>query len=231
MPTANDRYARQNGLVPTSRAQEVLVTVIGVGAVGRQIALQLASIGVQHMTLIDHDLVEDTNIVTQGYFVTDVGKHKVNALSDTLERINPDIDLTTYGLRYARGIPTGEVVFCAVDSIDARSEIWAALTSVDRPSGMRFWADTRMLGETIRIMTADADKPGSYEAYARTLFVQADAQVGRCTARSTIYAASLAASLAVHQFTRWLRHYPLDNDLLFNLLASELTVGGIEEPA
>jgi hypothetical protein len=38
--------------------------------------------------------------------------------------------------------------------------------------------------------------------YLTTLFAPADAQAGACTARSTLYVASLAAALMVHQFTR-----------------------------
>jgi len=50
-----------------------------------------------------------------------------------------------------------------------------------------------------------------------------EAQPGRCTARSTLYVASIAAGLMIHQFTRWLRGLPIEPDLSFNLLASELT--------
>jgi sulfur carrier protein ThiS adenylyltransferase len=47
---------------------------------------------------------------------------------------------------------------------------------------------------------------------------------GRCTARSTIYSASIAAGLMTHQFTRWLRGIPVDCDVSLNLLAGELAV-------
>lgn len=79
-----------------------------------------------------------------------------------------------------------------------------------------------MLAETIRVLTV-ADHQGRPH-YPTTLFRQADAQTGRCTARSTIYSASIAAGLMLHQFSRWLRGQPIDADVSFNLLASELTV-------
>ena len=41
-----DRFARQQDLVPQDRLAELNATVIGVGAIGRQVALQLAAIGV-----------------------------------------------------------------------------------------------------------------------------------------------------------------------------------------
>jgi molybdopterin-synthase adenylyltransferase len=74
----------------------------------------------------------------------------------------------------------------------------------------------------MRVLTV-ADDTGRTH-YPTTLFAAAEAQAGRCTARSTIYAATIAAGLMVHQFARWLRRLPLDADLSLNLLASELTV-------
>ena len=79
-----------------------------------------------------------------------------------------------------------------------------------------------MLAETIRILSVAEDQGRSH--YPSTLFQQAEAQTGQCTARSTIYSASIAAGLMLHQFARWLRSQPIDADLSLNLLASELTV-------
>ena len=79
-----------------------------------------------------------------------------------------------------------------------------------------------MLGEVIRVLAAcDAN---DFSKYAGTLFPQADAQQGSCTSGSTIYAASIAAGIMVHQFTRWLRGIPVDCDTTLNLLAGEWTV-------
>ena len=79
-----------------------------------------------------------------------------------------------------------------------------------------------MLGEIIRVLVA-ADSRGRTH-YPTTLFSQSDAEPGRCTARSTIYAASIAAGLMVHQFTRWLRDLPTDADTTLNLLGGEMSV-------
>jgi sulfur carrier protein ThiS adenylyltransferase len=86
-------------------------------------------------------------------------------------------------------------VFCCVDSISARAAIWRSVVS-----RCLFWADGRMLGEVIRVLAADNAK--GFSRYADTLFPQSDAQRGSCTSRSTIYAASIAAGLMVHQLTR-----------------------------
>jgi sulfur carrier protein ThiS adenylyltransferase len=79
-----------------------------------------------------------------------------------------------------------------------------------------------MLAEVIRVL-AVADGAGR-DHYPTTLFARAEATPGRCTARSTIYTASIAAGIMVHQFTRWLRSIPVDRDTSLNLLAGEWTV-------
>ena len=52
--TAN-RFARQADLVPQDPLNTLTATVIGVGAIGRQVALQLASLGVPNLRLLDFD--------------------------------------------------------------------------------------------------------------------------------------------------------------------------------
>jgi hypothetical protein len=191
--------------------------VIGVGAIGRQVALQLAAIGTQRIQLIDFDQVEATNVTTQGYLAADVGQSKVLATAAALRQIEPAVNVQVVEDRYRPKSPLGEAVFCCVDSISARAAIW-------RSAGNRcqFWADGRMLGEVIRVLAA-SDATG-FTRYADTLFPQADAQRGNCTSRSTIYTASIAAGIMVHQFTRWLRGIPVDFDTTLNLLAGEWAV-------
>ena len=62
-----DRFLRQQDLVPRDRLADIKATVIGVGAIGRQAALQLAAIGVPRIQLVDFDVVDLTNVTTQGY--------------------------------------------------------------------------------------------------------------------------------------------------------------------
>jgi molybdopterin-synthase adenylyltransferase len=79
-----------------------------------------------------------------------------------------------------------------------------------------------MLGETMRTLCVAGDAGRCH--YPTTLFSQSDAQQGQCTSRSTIYSASIAAGLMLHQFTRWLRGLPVDADAMFNLLSGEFVI-------
>ena len=103
---------------------------------------------------------------------------------------------------------------------DHHRSVWFAFHKVNE---FDFWADGRMLGEVIRVLALDATDTKRRIKYDESLFEQSDAQAGRCTSRSTIYAASIAAGLMVHQFCRYLRRIDTDSSLTLNLLASELT--------
>ena len=212
-----NRFTRQDDLVPRNRLSDLTATVIGVGAIGRQLALQLAAIGAPKIQLIDFDEVDLSNVTTQGYGNDDIGQPKVAATAAAIVRLDDSIQVQEAIDRYRPRIEIGEAVFCCVDSISARAAIWRSAQH-----RVRFWCDGRMLGETIRILSV-ADQTGR-QHYSSTLFPQSEALMGRCTAKSTIYTANVAAGLMLHQFARWLRGQVMDADVSLNLLASELSV-------
>jgi hypothetical protein len=216
-PMSTSRFERQQDLVPLAALMPLTTTVIGVGAIGRQVAIQLAAIGARQIQLIDFDTVEPTNITTQGYLQADLGQLKVTATANHIRAIDPEITVSEIATRFRPDQPTGEAIFCCVDSISARSAIWRAIRH-----RCQFWSDGRMLGETMRILTATDS--GSRDHYPTTLFHQSEAQSGSCTSKSTIYTANIAAGLMLHQFTRWQRGIDSSHDLVVNLLGDELSL-------
>jgi molybdopterin/thiamine biosynthesis adenylyltransferase len=213
---STSRFERQQDLVPLTALMPLTTTVIGVGAIGRQVAIQLAAIGARQIQLIDFDTVEPTNITTPGYLQADLGQLKVTATANHIRAIDPEITVAEIATRFRPDLAIGEAIFCCVDSISARSAIWRAIRH-----RCQFWTDGRMLGETMRILTAFDS--ASREHYATTLFQQSEAQAGSCTSKSTIYTANIAAGLMIHQFTRWLRDIESSPDLILNLVSDELT--------
>ena len=135
-----DRFARQSELIPQDKINKLGATVIGVGAIGRQVAVQLASIGIPRLQLIDFDLVEPTNVTTQGYLHADCGAPKVEALETHIIAMDPKIEIITVHDRYRSATDVDDVVFCCVDSISARAAIWRSVSP-----RCRFWSDGRML--------------------------------------------------------------------------------------
>ena len=213
----SDRDMRQRDIVPPERLAEARATVVGVGAIGRQVALQLAAMGIPWLQLIDSDVVEPVNLACQGYLEDDLGRSKVEATADLCQQMNHQLDVEERRERFKRTKQVGKCLFCCVDSIETRRFIWNAVK--DR---VAFFADGRMSAEVVRVVTvADAQ---SREHYPTSLFSPSEAQTGACTAKSTIFTANIVAGLMLEQFSRWLRTLPVDHDIQLNLLASEMTV-------
>ena len=131
---ASQRFSRQRDLVPMEKLSACHGLVIGVGAIGRQVALQLAAMGLSGMTLMDHDTVAVENLAPQGYWPEDLGQNKVDATAKLCANINPDLKVQINPQRFARS--TGKtlaclqggvgqaVVFACVDSIATRQIIY-----------------------------------------------------------------------------------------------------------
>jgi ThiF family len=213
-----ERYSRQKDIVPAERIAACKATVIGVGAIGRQVALQLTAMGIPWLQLIDHDTVEISNLASQGYSELDLGKLKVKATAELCEWMDSGIQIHTLAERFRRSTEIGNVVFCTVDTIQVRQLIWGAVADQTL-----FFSDGRMSAEVVRILTA-CDSNSRYH-YPKTLFSAEEAYAGSCTAKTTIYTANIAAGLMLSQFTKYLRQLPIDYDIQLNLLASEINVG------
>ena len=195
---ADPRSVRYSKLLPVQELAGAHVAIVGVGAIGRQVAVSLASMGVNQFTLIDPDTVEEANLGTQGWHVADVDDPKVDAASAAIGDVNPDAEaVTTVGrFRASKASTNWDVVFLCVDCMDARKLV---VNTVD-------WCpviDCRMGAEQADIhVVADAD---SREVWMNGWFSNADASPEDCTARSTFYCAAIAAGMAVNAWTRLLR--------------------------
>ena len=96
-PDSIKRYARHLVLKEIGGpGQQALlaarVVIVGAGGLGGPVGLYLAAAGVGHITIIDDDVVDASNLQRQVQFVTtDIGMEKAAVMADTLEDLNPDI--------------------------------------------------------------------------------------------------------------------------------------------
>lgn len=146
-----------------------------------------------------------------------MGKFKVDATADLSWKINSGLEIHAILERFRRSMEIGNIVFCCVDKVEVRRLIWRVVK--DR---VNCFCDARMSAEVLRVLTACDSK--SRQHYPTMLFRTEEAFVGPCTAKTTIYCANIAAGLMVAQFTKYLRQLPIDCDIQFNLLTSELSV-------
>ena len=69
--------------------------IIGAGGLGSPVALYLGSAGVGHITVVDHDTVDATNLQRQiAHTLADVGQPKAQSIQQSIAAINPDVEVT-----------------------------------------------------------------------------------------------------------------------------------------
>lgn len=100
------------------------IHVIGCGSVGSTVAELLVRFGLTKLTLYDFDTVEPRNLANQMFRQEHIGMRKVEALSDMMTEINPEIKdtLKLEPNGYKNQNLSGYVFLC-VDQIELRREI------------------------------------------------------------------------------------------------------------
>jgi molybdopterin/thiamine biosynthesis adenylyltransferase len=76
--------------IDVDRMQQSHVTFVG-GVYG--LAADLVRCGLRSLTYVDFDRIDSSNPARQDFSMTDVGRHKADALAGTLKRINPEVEI------------------------------------------------------------------------------------------------------------------------------------------
>ena len=102
------------------------VTCVGAGGIISQIAPALVRKGVGMLTILDHDIVEPSNLNRQRFYAKDIGRNKAVALAQNLRpECTGETAIYGYGLSFEEVIArevdlTCDVAVCGVDNNPAR---------------------------------------------------------------------------------------------------------------
>ncbi|MBI4438144.1 ThiF family adenylyltransferase [Candidatus Uhrbacteria bacterium] len=197
------------------------VDVIGVGALGSRLTLELARLGIDGIHVWDPDTVSDVNLGNQAFAKQDVGVKKVHALA-RLVKEHTGAALVTHEEACQGEQELGEVIFLMTDSLASRREVFQA--------AIRFNLTTKRLIEARlgidqgRAYSLDPNQGTEVEAYARTLNGVAKAAVNSCGSPISVGAtAGTAVSIATWMFIRWWAREQdkttdeLENEVIFAL--------------
>jgi len=179
------RYARhvllnEIGVEGQQRIQNARVLVIGAGGLGSPVALYLGSSGVGHLTVVDHDTVDLTNLQRQiAHTEARVGQPKVLSIQTALGAINPAVSVTAMARRADAAlldelVPDADVVLDCCDNFSTRQAINVACVKYRKPlvSG----AAIRFDGQVCVYDARDAQSP----CYACVFPAQATLDETRC---------------------------------------------------
>ena len=163
-----ERYSRHLSLSQIGEAgQEKLfaarVVLIGAGGLGSPAAFYLAAAGVGTLGIVDHDLVELSNLQRQIlHAAADLGRNKTASATDKLTAINPDLKVEPYTVRLTAGNAAGllspwDFVIDATDNFESKFLIADACHAVKRPYS--HGGITRFFGQALTVL------PGATACY------------------------------------------------------------------
>lgn len=99
------------------------IHIIGCGAVGSTLAEMLVRMGCSNLVLYDFDIVTPHNLANQMFLNKHIDLPKLEALSEILININPDVELTLEKEGWKPDSKLDGYVFLAVDDIALRRTI------------------------------------------------------------------------------------------------------------
>lgn len=190
------------------------VTLIGAGGIGALTAIAVAKMGVQSLTIIDCDLVDDVNIPVQFHKLSDIGKSKAEALAETVKEF-ADVPVFSVNQRVNETSNlTGDIIISAVDSIHSRKGIWEAVKSYTPD----WYLDARMAAEEFHLYPVDMWSVEQVKAYQNRIAETREEDIPDlpCTAKATVYCAAFAAGHIANAIKR----IAMGNDLPANLVHS-----------
>ena len=137
-------------LTPEERAvlESARVGIAGAGGLGSNCAMHLVRAGIQHLTVVDFDVVNESNLTRQFFFRDQLGQKKVAALKENLLRIDPDADIRAVDMRLdassAREVFADcDIVVEAFDVVDAKVMLVSSFASSGKKlvtaSGLAGW--------------------------------------------------------------------------------------------
>lgn len=138
------RYSRhillpQIGIDGQQKLLDAHALIIGVGGLGSPVAMYLAASGVGHLTLVDPDNVDLTNLQRQIVHTTaTVGRPKIDSAAQQLKALNPDVELTGIngkleGEELLAQVRLADVVIDGSDNFPTRFAVNAACVQAHKP--------------------------------------------------------------------------------------------------
>lgn len=189
------------------------IHVLGCGATGSWVALQLAKLGVSDITVWDFDAVEEHNVPNQAFGIAQIGKSKVDALHDLIYA-QVGVHIKTRNERVTDQRLEG-IVFLMVDSMSAREEIWNKCIKF-KPA-VKHLIEPRMGMSVGRVYNVNPMKLNEIRAYEDTYYGDDVAEVSSCGTSLTVITSAMAtASWCVRQFINYVDGTPLDNEILLD---------------
>lgn len=190
MQIINEHLTRQADIISDNQ-RTMPVKIIGCGAIGSFLALQLAKMGFEDLEVWDFDNVSIENMSCQFFRFQDIGQMKTIALRNLVADFTK-VEIKVNSHKFVPRPDLTGVVVLAVDSMSARKEIFEQLQKCFQ---VKVVLDPRMGAEDAALYVMNPFDEKDVASYEKTLYTDANAVQERCTAKSTVYTANLLSGL------------------------------------
>lgn len=196
------------------------VTIIGAGATGSWLALALAKLGIDNISIWDFDIVEEHNVPNQAFGIGDIGRAKVASLADIIEENTGTELLSIYNKEFKDQRLQG-IVFLMVDSMKARKEIWD--NSIKMKSAVKLLVEPRMGLNEGRIYNVNPMDLNQIKRYEECWYSDDEAEVSACGTSQTVITTALAvSSWCARQLINFHADVDLDNEILIDFMYNNI---------
>jgi molybdopterin/thiamine biosynthesis adenylyltransferase len=203
---------RQLGILKPDALEAVHFELIGAGGINSFVGRTLAQMGAAKVRVWDPDTVEEHNRPNQAYPKTMVGWPKAKALAELMEEYSTtDLKVETVQAKAGSDSALEGIVIEAVDSMEARKDVWAA---VKMNLGVSLFLDARMGAEIGQVRAVTPVKPSDIRRFEQSL--EGKPEELPCTERAIIYNGEMIASLLAGQVKRFVMGQPVPRELVFS---------------
>lgn len=197
------------------------IHVVGCGATGSWLVLQLAKLGIRGdlINVYDFDVVEEHNVPNQSYGLPHIGKPKVWSL---WQQISASIgtDIIVHEKKFESGRLNG-YVFMMIDTMNGRKKIWEH--AIKMKSAVKLLIEPRMGLDVGRIYNVNPTDMEHIRQYEDTFYSDEEAEVSACgTSQTVITTAMSIASYCARQLINHHNDVEVDNEILIDFVYNNL---------
>lgn len=215
MTNPNLDFSRHMSLFDPYEFGDTPVHVIGAGATGSWLVLQLAKLGISNIHVYDYDVIEEHNIPNQLFGLNHIGKKKVVALTEIVSE-QTGILITPYDEKVESKRFDG-YVFVMVDSMESRKRIFNL--SIRNKSAIKLMIEPRMGLNEGRVYAVEPIVPKHIERWLSCWYPDDEAEVSACgTSQSVITTALQTSAICVRQVINHFNGVEIDNELLIDMM-------------
>lgn len=206
----DEATTRFSGAEWFNEIQKARVIIGGCGGIGSNLAFQLARMVPATITLYDDDNVEMVNMAGQLFSLNDLGKSKVDAMTDMITTYTTMKQVNAIKARFTNVTEPGDIMLCGFDNMAARKMFFNSWkghieSKTEEEKAKCLFMDGRLSLDTLQILCIQGDDPYNINRYEEHfLFSDSETDTTVCSMKQTTYLACMIGSLMTNLFINFI---------------------------